>query len=240
MPLALVVLASVTGCMYGINRSVYSTIPALMQAVSKKNGYLTSMKALASVSIEVDGRGAEFPEGIVLSGTDLRLETLNIFYQPILIIVYNDTVAVMDVGTGACSISPAGILRRYTRIDAGPALLGKLITARLPGIPDKMSGTGDGTTLVGMADGLRWTAELDGDLHVVSMTVQQGGNNQVLCTYRYHGTLDGTVLPIRVACRSSETRVFIHYREVKLNVPVDPALTDTKRLCSTGKKTGQE
>ncbi|MCL4557631.1 MAG: hypothetical protein M1491_03220 [Deltaproteobacteria bacterium] len=235
----LILIILVSGCAYTVQPTQYSSVSSLVAAMGKNTGFLTSMKALASVSIHANGRGAEFPEGIVLDGDAMRLETLNIFYQPVLIIVCNDGVAVMDVGTGACGISPAGMLDRYTRVDAEPVLFERLITGRLIGKPDSVSGAGSGPTLSGVHDGTRWTAELDGELHVVSMTVRQGRPDQILCRYSDYATVDGAALPMRVACRSANTRISLHYRKARVNVPIAPALMDAQGLCSAGHGEGR-
>ncbi len=205
-----------------------------MNAMNEHTRSINSMKALASVSIKINNREAEFPEGIIMSGKAMRLETLNIFYQPILIIVYNDMVAVMDVGTGACGISSATLLQQYTRINVEPEIFERLITAQLIGKPGKMLNTKNGIALYGGYNDITWAAGLDNNLDIISATIRQPEDNPITCVYSDYDTIDGVALPKHVICRSGENVLVIHYRKVRANVPVDPSLTDIRKLCGTG------
>ena len=204
---------------------------SLLDAMNKNSRPLASMKALASVSMRVDGRGAEFPEGIIMSGTAMRLETLNLLYQPVLIIVYNGSVAVLDTGTGACGISPASLLQHYTHIDVSPVTFRSLITARLLAQPDNIVSTDRGSILQGTIDDRRWSSEVDNDLFLTATTVGNAQGDAVTCIYRDYTEIDGTKLPGRVTCTWGTNRLAIHYRQARINVPVDPSLMDTDKLC---------
>jgi hypothetical protein len=221
----------ISGCTYTLKPAGYSTLPALLDAMDKNNPPINSMKALASVSIKVNNSGGEFPEGIIMSNRAMRLETLNIFYQPMLIIVYNDMVAVMDVNTGACSISSSSLLQQYTHMDVDPVIFEKLITARLIGKPEKMVTTDRGSVLQGRMEQGDWSSELSDDLSLLSTTIGYRNGDAVVCTYKEYNAVDGVRLPMRVTCTWGKNRLAIHYRRAGINVPVDPSLMDTHRLC---------
>ena len=227
----LILVILVSGCAYAVKPTPYRSVSSLLDAMNKSSRPLTSMKALASVSVRLDGSGAEFPEGIIMSGTAIRLETLNLFYQPVLIIVYNGTIAVLDTGTGACGISSATLLQHYTHIDVSPAIFESLITARLIANPEKIASISRGSILQGTIDKRSWSAEVDDDLVLKATTVQSAHGDAVTCTYREYTTIDGVRLPMRVTCIWGRNRLAIHYRQAGINVPVDPSLMDTDKLC---------
>lgn len=195
---------------------------------------LTSMKALASVSVRLGDRGAEFPEGIIIDGPNLRLETLNLLYQPMLIIVCSRDVAVLDVRTGACSISSPTLLERYTHMRSDPEEFGKLITGRLIGKPDRMNWTNGERTVSGTLGRTVWTAQLDAALRIRSVSVHTPASRPLVCVYSGYDTFDGVLLPRHITCSSNGSRLTVHYRTVHTNVPVDPSLMDIRRLCGTG------
>ncbi len=224
----------VSGCAYTIKPTTYSSLSELMNAMNEHTRPLSSMKALASISIKINNREAQFPEGIIMNGKAMRLETLNIFYQPVLIIVYNDMVAVMDVGTDACSISSAALLRQYTRIDVEPEIFERLITAQLIDKPDKMLSAKNGIALYGAHNDTRWVAWLDNNLNIISSTVRQSEDNPINCVYGDYDMSDGVAFPKHVTCKSGKNVLIIRYRKVRVNVPVDPSLTDIQKLCGTG------
>ena len=229
---ALLVLAILSsGCAYAVKPTPYRSVSSLLDAMQKNSRPLTSMKALASVSVRLDGRGAEFPEGIIMSGTAIRLETLNLFYQPVLIIVYNGAVAVLDTGTGACGISSATLLQHYTHIDVSPKIFESLITARLIAKPQKIVSTSRGSMLQGTIDKRSWSSEVDDDLALKATTVGSAHGDGVTCTYREYTMIDGVRLPMRVTCTWGKNRLATHYRQAGINVPVDPSLMDTDNLC---------
>lgn len=228
----LILIILFPGCAYTVKPTPYGSISSLLDAMNKNSRPLTSMKALASVSVRFHDRGAEFPEGIIMSGTAMRLETLNLFYQPVLIIVYNGTVAVLDTGTGACGISSATLLQQYTHIDVSPGIFESLITARLIAQPEKMVSTDRGSMLQGTIDKRGWSSEIDNDLVLKATTVESVHGDAVACTYRDYTMIDGVRLPMRVTCTWGKNRLAIHYRQAGINVPVDPSLMDTDKLCN--------
>ncbi len=227
----IVELVLISGCTYTLKPAGYGTMPALLDAMDKNTPPINSMKPLASVSIKVNNSGGEFPEGIIMSNRAMRLETLNIFYQPTLIIVYNEMVAVMDVGTGACSVSSSSLLQHYTHMDVDPAIFEKLITARLIGKPERMVSTDRGSMLQGRTEQGDWSSELNDDLSLLSTTIGYRNGGAVTCSYKEYRTVDGVRLPMRVTCTWGANRLAIHYRQAGINVPVDPSLMDTHRLC---------
>lgn len=225
--LAFVVLA---GCAYTPAHVNYNNPDTLAAAMNKKHR-MYSMKALISVDMHVNGRYMSFPESIIIDGNAMRLETLNIFYQPVIIIIYNGTVAVMDVNKGTCSISSSNVLRQYTRMDVVPLYFEKLITARLIGKPDKLSDTEKGIMLYGKTGNTIWSSRLNDNLLLTSATAQYNNGDTVTCTYKDHDKIDGVTLPMHVTCNWGENRIAFHYKKVMVNVPVDPSLMDAHKLC---------
>ncbi|MCL4478629.1 MAG: hypothetical protein M1381_05950 [Deltaproteobacteria bacterium] len=224
--LAFVVLA---GCVYTPAHVNYNNPDALAAAMNKN--HLHSIKALISVNMHVNGRYMSFPESIIIDGNAMRLETLNIFYQPVLIIIYNGTAAVMDVNKGTCSISSSSVLRQYTRMDVEPVNFERLITARLIGKPDRLSDTKKGIMLYGKTGRTIWSSVLNDDLLLTSTTAQYMSGDTVTCTYKDHDTIDGVTLAMHVTCDWGDNRVAVHYKNVRVNVPVDSSLMDTHKLC---------
>ena len=228
------VILFLSGCAYTVQPAHPVSLTALLNAMGTNNPPLTSMKALASVSLRFNDRGAEFPEGIIIDGTNMRLETLNLFYQPMLIIVAHGDVAVLDVRTGACSISSPALLERYTGLRADPAEFENLITGRLIGKADRMNRDNGKLSVSGKFKQTEWTADLDAGLRLRSMIVRQPGSDPLLCMYSGYDSFDGVHLPRHVTCSSGRRRLAIHYRTVRINGPVAPSLTDIRELCGAG------
>ncbi len=222
----------IAGCTYTTKNNSSSNIQDLMNSMSQKNHAVNSMKALASVSMRFNGSNGVFPEAIVINKDAMRLETLNIFYQPMLVIIYNSAVAVLDTDTGKCSISNmAETLAGFTHIDVPPDEFEKLITGRLPGDADRSSGSGGGFVLSGKRNNSSWRASVDHKLLVRVTHIEQKNGIQARCEYSDYAEIDGVNLPLRVRCRWEDNRLDIHYEHVKINVPVDPSLMDTQKLC---------
>lgn len=225
-------LVFIAGCTYTTKKNSSSSIQDLMNSMSNKNHTVNSMKALASVSMRFNGSNGVFPEAIVINKDAMRLETLNIFYQPMLIIIYNNAVAVLDTGTGKCSISNAAeTLAGFTHIDVPPDVFEKLITGRLPGDADRSSGSGGGVVVSGKRNDSSWRASVDHGLLVRTINIEQKNGIQASCEYSDYAEIDGVSVPLRVRCRWEDNRLDIHYEHVKINVPVDPSLMDTQKLC---------
>jgi hypothetical protein len=222
----------IPGCAYKSKPERYGDLSSLLDAMSKQNHTISSIKALASVSMRFNGRSAGFPEAIVIENDAMRLETLNIFYQPILIIVYNKSIAVLDTGTGACSISDsAETLVRFTHMDVPTDVFEKLITGRLPGSADGITGPGEGIVVSGKISGDAWTASVDRKLLVTATRIEKKDGVDVSCAYSDYADVDGATMPLRVMCRWADNRLNIHYERVRVNVPVDPSLMDAQKLC---------
>ncbi len=228
------VILFLSGCAYTMQPARPNSLTAVLDALGTNNPPLTSMKALASVSLRYNDRGAEFPEGIIIDGTNMRLETLNLFYQPMLIIVSHGDVAVLDVRTGACSISSPALLERYTGLRAGPAEFENLITGRLFGKAGRMNRDNGKLSVSGTFNQAQWTADLDASLRVQSIIVRQPGSDPLQCVYSSYKTFDRVILPRHVTCSSGKRRLSIHYRTVRINRPVAHSLTDIQKLCGTG------
>ena len=221
----------IQGCTFALKQTRYTTMDALMEARTKNNPPVNSIKALASVDLKVHDKGAEFPEAIIISKNAMRLETLNIFYQPVLVVVYNDKAAVLDVNTGVCSVGSADILYDYTQVDIKPELFEKLITGQLVGMPATFTAFTKNIVVTGKHDGFMWISELNSDLAVMSTAIEGYNNDLLTCTYKDHESIDGVAFPMHVACEWGKNKLVIHYRKLKVNVKVEPLLVDPDRLC---------
>lgn len=234
---ALFLLLLMSGCTYTFRPVQYPDSASLAAALSRKYPGITSMKALATVSLRAGDRAASFPEGVIISGSAVRLETLSILYQPLLILVYNRSVSIFDTDTGVCSMyASADRFRQFIYLDIPPATFRNLITGRLPGTPSDMTVVPGGFVLTGETDGASWTASVSGDLNVESVSVIPAGSadpgSGTVCTYEGFSTANGTAIPRYVRCRWEDNRVLVHYDTVHVNVAVDPALMDPDKLCN--------
>jgi len=240
LPLFLLVYFAFPGCVYTIKTIGYNGIPEVVSAMSAKAPAIRSIKALASVSMKLDDNRTSFPEAVVISGTAIRLETLNIFYQPVFIVVYNNAVAALDVNTGACSLSPtAKGLGRYTRINVSAPVFEALITGRLPGNPEKMRYAENNILLSGKTDALTWSAVIGNNLMIRTLTVIRNPSYSIICSYENYKTYNAVKIPTRVTCRWLGNSINIHYMSVRINTPVDSALMNTYKLCN-GRDAGKQ
>ncbi|MGB9736331.1 MAG: hypothetical protein ACP5JP_08970 [bacterium] len=221
----------IQACVYTVKPIHYSNISTLIESINEHTHPITSMKALASVSLDVNNRRAEFPEGIIMNNNALRLETLNIFYQPVLIIIYNGSVAILDVNSGVCSISSEDALHYYTQLHVPPDVFKKLITGQLIGTPITFSSTGRNLIVSGKYERLAWFTTLNDALSVKSTTIISDTEEPLVCDYDGHSIVAGAVLPEYILCKWGENSLKIHYTKAQINIPVESSLMDIDRLC---------
>ncbi len=233
--LTLLVYLFISGCAYTLRPVRYDTMSALMTAMSEKNPDINSIKALATVSVKIDDRHASFPEGMIISGNAIRLETLNIFYQPLLVLIYNRTVSILNVDTGTCSVySSADSFRYFTYLDIPPEVFKSLVTGRLPGTPSKMTVSKNKFVLSGERDSASWIASVNDKLLPESTNIEMDNGIKTFCTYDDYAAIDGVRIPFYVRCKWKDNRITIHYDKVHINGKVDPELMDADKLCNHG------
>lgn len=228
----LMLIIFIQACAYTIKPThYYPNASAFWETFNRQFNPINSMKALASVDLNINGKRIEFPEGIIINNKALRLETLNIFYQPVLIVVYNNVVAVLDVGTGTCSISSEDVLSYYTQLHVPPIIFEKLITGQLIGTPLTFSSNDTQLIASGRYEQLSWFTTLNRNLFVQSTIVLRDTDGPVICNYKGYSIIDGAVVPEYVSCSWEKNSLKVHYRKIQINIPVEPSLLDANRLC---------